>query len=159
MSTDPTQITAEGLAELKAELDHLETTRRKEISERIKIARDFGDLKENSEYHDAKNEQAFLETKIMKLRERLTTAVVVEEEKAAATGGKAAFGSQVKLRDEESGKEVTYRLVGATEANLADGKLSIESPVAQAMVGRKAGDNVVVSTPRGGRAYTVIAVD
>ncbi|MEA2495738.1 MAG: transcription elongation factor GreA [Thermoleophilaceae bacterium] len=158
MNADPTQITPQGLTELKAELDELEGPRRREISERIKIARDFGDLKENSEYHDAKNEQAFLETKIMKLRERLTTAVVVEEEKAAATG-KAAFGSQVKLRDEESGKEVTYRLVGATEANLADGKLSIESPVAQAMVGRKAGDNVVVSTPRGGRAYTVIAVD
>jgi transcription elongation factor GreA len=159
MNADPTQITPQGLTELKAELDELEGPRRREISERIKIARDFGDLKENSEYHDAKNEQAFLETKIMKLRERLTTAVVVEEEKAAATTGKAAFGSQVKLRDEESGKEVTYRLVGATEANLADGKLSIESPVAQAMVGRKAGDNVVVSTPRGGRAYTVIAVD
>jgi transcription elongation factor GreA len=159
MNADPTQITPQGLTELKAELDELEGPRRREISERIKIARDFGDLKENSEYHDAKNEQAFLETKIMKLRERLTTAVVVEEEKAAATGGKAAFGSQVKLRDEESGKEVTYRLVGATEANLSDGKLSIESPVAQAMVGRKAGDNVVVSTPRGGRAYTVIAVD
>jgi transcription elongation factor GreA len=159
MNADPTQITPQGLTELKAELDELEGPRRREISERIKIARDFGDLKENSEYHDAKNEQAFLETKIMKLRERLTTAVVVEEEKAAATGGKAAFGSQVKLRDEESGKEVTYRLVGATEANLADGKLSIESPVAQAMVGRKAGDNVVVSTPRGGRSYTVIAVD
>jgi transcription elongation factor GreA len=158
MNADPTQITPQGLSELKAELDELEGPRRREISERIKIARDFGDLKENSEYHDAKNEQAFLETKIMKLRERLTTAVVVEEEKAATTG-KAAFGSQVKLRDEESGKEVTYRLVGATEANLADGKLSIESPVAQAMVGRKAGDNVVVSTPRGGRAYTVIAVD
>jgi transcription elongation factor GreA len=158
MNADPTQITPQGLTELKAELEELEGPRRREISERIKIARDFGDLKENSEYHDAKNEQAFLETKIMKLRERLTTAVVVEEEKAAATG-KAAFGSQVKLRDEQSGKEVTYRLVGATEANLADGKLSIESPVAQAMVGRKAGDNVVVSTPRGGRAYTVIAVD
>jgi transcription elongation factor GreA len=158
MNADPTQITPQGLTELKAELDELEGPRRREISERIKTARDFGDLKENSEYHDAKNEQAFLETKIMKLRERLTTAVVVEEERAAATG-KAAFGSQVKLRDEESGKEVTYRLVGATEANLADGKLSIESPVAQAMVGRKAGDNVVVSTPRGGRAYTVIAVD
>jgi transcription elongation factor GreA len=158
MNADPTQITPQGLTDLKAELAELEGPRRREISERIKIARDFGDLKENSEYHDAKNEQAFLETKIMKLRERLTTAVVVEEEKVAATG-KAAFGSQVKLRDEESGKEVTYRLVGATEANLADGKLSIESPVAQAMVGRKAGDNVVVSTPRGGRAYTVIAVD
>ena len=158
MNADPTQITPQGLTELKAELDELEGPRRREISERIKIARDFGDLKENSEYHDAKNEQAFLETKIMKLRERLTTAVVVEDETAAGTG-KAAFGSQVKLRDEASGKEVTYRLVGATEANLADGKLSIESPVAQAMVGRKAGDNVVVTTPRGGRAYTVIAVD
>jgi transcription elongation factor GreA len=156
MNTEPTQITPEGLAELKAELDHLENTRRKEISERIKIARDFGDLKENSEYHDAKNEQAFLETKILKLRERLTSAVVVEVE---APPGKAAFGSEVKLRDEESGKEQTYRLVGATEANLAEGKLSIESPVAQAMVGRSAGDKVSVTTPRGARAYTVIAVD
>src|SRR4029078_1004204 len=130
MSTEPTQITAEGLAELKAELDHLETTRRTEISESIKIARDFGDLKENSEYHDAKNEQAFLETKIAKLRERLTSAVVVEEETAP---GEAAFGSTVKLRAEESGKELSYRLVGATEASLAEGKLSIESPVAQAI--------------------------
>ena len=156
MSTEPTQITPEGLDELKAELADLEGPRRKEISERIKIARDFGDLKENSEYHDAKNEQAFLETKILRLRERLTSAVVVEEDSA---DGKAVFGSQVKLRDEDSGKETTYRLVGATEASLADGKLSIESPVAQAMVGRKAGDKVKVATPRGERLYTLIAVD
>jgi transcription elongation factor GreA len=156
MSTEPTQITPEGLAELKAELDHLETTRRKEISERIKIARDFGDLKENSEYHDAKNEQAFLETKILKLRERLQTAVVVEEEEE---GAHARFGSQVTLRDEESGKELSYRLVGATEASLADGKLSVESPVAQAIIGRMPGDAVAVPTPRGDRRYTVISVD
>src|SRR2546430_3455873 len=106
MSTEPTQISAEGLADLKAELERLETTRCKEISERIKIARDFGDLKENSEYHDAKNEQAFLETKILKLRERLTSAVVVEDEDEQ--GAHARFGSQVTLRDEESGKELTY---------------------------------------------------
>src|SRR3954452_19091828 len=118
MSTESTQISSEGLAELKAELEHLETTRRKEISERIKIARDFGDLKENSEYHDAKNEQAFLETKILRLRERLNTAVVMETE----DGAHAQFGSTVKLRDEDSGKELSYKLVGATEANLADGK-------------------------------------
>jgi transcription elongation factor GreA len=155
MSTEPTQITSEGLDELKAELAELEGPRRKEISERIKIARDFGDLKENSEYHDAKNEQAFLETKILRLRERLTSAVVVEDDSA---DGEAVFGSQVKLRD-DSGKETTYRLVGATEANLADGKLSIESPVAQAMVGRKAGEMVKVATPRGERVYTLIAVD
>jgi len=155
MSTEPTQITAEGLAELKAELDQLEGPRRKEISERIKIARDFGDLKENSEYHDAKNEQAFLETKILKLRERLTQAVVIEGE----AGSHARFGSSVKLRDEKSGNEVAYKLVGATEANLADGKLSVESPVAQAVVGKIAGDKVAVSTPRGDRLYTLVSVD
>lgn len=156
MSTEPTQITAEGLAELKAELEHLETTKRKEISERIKIARDFGDLKENSEYHDAKNEQAFLETKIAKLRERLTSAVVVETDDDAAH---AQFGCTVKLRDEESGKEQEYKLVGATEASLVEGKLSVESPVAQALIGKHAGDKVVVPTPRGDRNYTLISVD
>jgi transcription elongation factor GreA len=156
MSTEPMQITAEGLAELKAELDHLETTRRKEISQRIKIARDFGDLKENSEYHDAKNEQAFLETKILKLRERLHSAVVVVEDEE---GAHARFGSTVTLRDEESGKELAYRLVGATEASLAEGKLSVESPVAQAIIGKTAGDRVAVPTPRGDRQYTLIDVD
>jgi transcription elongation factor GreA len=155
MSTEPTQISADGLAELKAELEHLETTRRREISERIKIARDFGDLKENSEYHDAKNEQAFLETKILRLRERLNSAVVVEGEE----GSHAQFGSQVKLRDEASGKELDYKLVGATEASVAEGKLSVESPVAQAIIGRSAGDKVVVSTPRGDRSYTLVSVD
>jgi transcription elongation factor GreA len=155
MSTEPTQISAEGLADLKAELEHLEGTRRKEISERIKIARDFGDLKENSEYHDAKNEQAFLETKILKLRERLNSAVVVEEEE----GAHARFGSEVKLRDEESGKDLTYKLVGATEASLAEGKLSVESPVAQAIIGKMPGDKVSVPTPRGDRKYTLVSVD
>ena len=155
MSTEPTQITAEGLAELKAELEHLETSRRKEISERIKTARDFGDLKENSEYHDAKNEQAFLETKILKLRERLNSAVVVETE----DGAHAQFGSTVKVRDEESGKEQEYTIVGATEASLAEGKLSVESPVAQAIIGKHAGDKATVSTPRGERVFTLISVD
>jgi transcription elongation factor GreA len=155
MSTDSNQISAIGLEELKAELAHLEGTRRKEIAERIKIARDFGDLKENSEYHDAKNEQAFLETKIMRLRERLTQAVVTKDEQGS---DKASFGSSVKLRDEESGKELSYRLVGATEANLAEGKLSVESPVAQAVIGAGKGDVVKVSTPRGDRRYKVLSV-
>ena len=101
--------------------------------------------------------QAFLETKILKLRERLTSAVVVADEDEE--GAHARFGSQVTLRDEESGKELTYRLVGATEASLADGKLSVESPVAQAVVGRMAGDKVVVPTPRGDRGYTLMSVD
>ena len=155
MSTEPTQITSEGLAELKAELEQLEGPRRKEISERIKIARDFGDLKENSEYHDAKNEQAFLETKIAKLRDRLAHATVVE---ADSPDGQVGFGSQVTLRDEDSGKELVYKLVGATEADLAEGTLSVESPVAQAVVGASVGDVVSVKTPGGTRSYTVVTV-
>src|SRR3979409_859892 len=127
MSTEINQISAQGLKDLKDELAPLQCERRREIAERIKIARDFGDLKENSEYHDAKNEQAFLETKIAKLRERLTSAVVRDGEE----GSQARIDSAVMLRDEETGKEVRYRLVCATEANLAEGKLSIESPVAQ----------------------------
>jgi transcription elongation factor GreA len=155
MSTESNQITPQGLKDLEAELAHLEGDARRELAERIKTARDFGDLKENSEYHDAKNEQAFLETKILRLRERLTHAVVVKEDK----GRGARFGSSVKLRDEESGKELSYRLVGATEANLSDGTLSIESPVAQAVVGRSVGDVVKVHTPRGDRAYKLLSVE
>lgn len=153
--SEPTQFTAAGLRELEEELAYLEGDRRREISERIKIARDFGDLKENSEYHDAKNEQAFLETKIARLRERLVHAEVVE---GSGTAGEASFGSQVVLRDESSGKDLDYRLVGATEANLAEGKLSIESPVAQAVLGHRVGDIVKVPTPGGDRTYKVISL-
>lgn len=152
---EPTQFTAARLRELEEELAYLEGDRRREISERIKIARDFGDLKENSEYHDAKNEQAFLETKIARMRERLMHAEVVEE---SAGDGEASFGSQVVLRDEASGKDLDYKLVGATEANLAEGKLSIESPVAQAVIGHRVGDVVKVPTPRGDRKYKVVSV-
>jgi transcription elongation factor GreA len=152
---ESTQITAAGLRELQAELEHLEGTRRREIADRIRTARAFGDLKENADYHDAKNEQAFLETKIARLRERLAHAVVSDEETA---DGRVAFGSQVTLRDEESGKELSYRVVGATEADVADGKLSVESPVAQAVLGASAGDVVRVETPRGERTYKVIAI-
>jgi transcription elongation factor GreA len=154
--SEPTQFTATGLRELEEELAYLEGDRRREISERIKTARDFGDLKENSEYHDAKNEQAFLETKIARLRERLMHAEVVE---GSGADGEASFGSQVVLRDEASGKDLDYRLVGATEANLAEGKLSIESPVAQAVLGHRVGDVVKVPTPRGDRTYKIVSLD
>jgi len=153
--TESTQITAAGLRDLREELEHLEGTRRQEIAERIRTARSFGDLKENSEYHDAKNEQSFLETKILKLRDRLAHAVVVDKDTPA---GQVGFGSQVTLRDEESGKELVYKLVGATEADLAGGKLSVESPVAQAVVGAAVGDVVTVETPRGARSYAVVAI-
>ena len=148
-------MTPEGYEALKAELAELEGPARREIADRIKTAREWGDLKENSEYHDAKNDQAFLETRIQRLLERLRNAEVVE---AATPGGKASVGSTVELRDEASETTVTYQLVGATEADLAAGRLSVESPLAQSVLGRGEGDTVVFRAPRGERRYRVVAV-
>jgi transcription elongation factor GreA len=150
------QITPEGLEALKEEIAHLESVERQAIAERIRTAREWGDLKENAEYHDAKNSQAFLETRIKSLNERLRGATVVAP--AGPGGEEVQFGATVELLDGESGKKVTYRLVGSTEASLADGRLSIESPVARALIGRRAGDEIAVPTPRGERRYTVVAI-
>src|SRR3954452_6643897 len=144
-----------GYQALKAELEDLEAAARREIAERIKTAREWGDLKENSEYHDAKNDQAFLETRIARLTERLRNAEVVEE---ATPGGKASVGSTVELREEDSGTTVTYQLVGATEADLSSGRLSVESPLAQSVLGTGEGDTVKFRAPRGERRYVVVAV-
>jgi transcription elongation factor GreA len=149
------QMTREGYEALKAELAELEGAARREIADRIKTAREWGDLKENSEYHDAKNDQAFLETRIARLTERLRNAEVVE---AADPGGAASVGSTVELRDEDAGTTVTYQLVGATEADLAAGRLSVESPLAQSVLGCAEGDSVVFDAPRGQRRYRVVAV-
>jgi len=149
------QITPEGYEALKAEVAELEGPARREIAERIKTAREWGDLKENSEYHDAKNEQAMLERRIAVLTERLRNAEVVREPQ---TAGEVAVGTTVQLRDKESGRSVSYRLVGATEADLAEGRLSVESPIAQAALGHRAGDVVVARTPRGDRSYEVVSV-
>src|ERR1700735_3682935 len=128
-------ITAEGLEILNAELAELEGEGRREIAERIKTAREWGDLKENSEYHDAKNEQAHLETKIARLREKIAAAVVVEE--APVADGVVGFGSTVVVR-EEDGAERTWRIVSSHDADPAEGRLSAESPVALALLGRAA---------------------
>lgn len=149
------QITAEGLAALKQELEELEIKGRHEIAERIKTAREFGDLKENSEYHDAKNDQAHLETKILTLRDRHDNAVVVE---SAAGSGEIALGSHVKVRDEENGKENDYQLVSATEADVTQGKLSYDSPLARALAGSAKGQVVEFETPRGTRRLQIVAV-
>jgi transcription elongation factor GreA len=140
---------------LSAELARLEDEGRRDMAQRIKTAREFGDLKENAEYHDAKNSQALLETRIAKLRERLANANVVE---GPADDGSVQFGSTVTVRDEQSGREQVFRLVGSGEANAAEGKLSIASPVAQALQGLRVGSAARVSTPKGERIFTVIAV-
>jgi transcription elongation factor GreA len=149
--------TAEGLEALKAELAALEGEGRREIAARIKTAREWGDLKENAEYHDAKNDQAHLETKIARLRERIAGAVVVDEG-AGAGSGVVSFGSTVVVR-EGQGPEQSWRIVGSGEASPAEGRLSAESPVAAALLGRAAGEEVSVSLPRGVRVLQIVSVD
>jgi transcription elongation factor GreA len=150
-------MTADGLQELHGELEELEGDGRREIAERIKTAREWGDLKENSEYHDAKNEQAHLETKIARLRERIAAAVVVEETTSSASGV-VGFGCTVHVRD-QSGAEQTWRIVSSHDAAPAEGKLSAESPVAVALLGRSAGDKASVALPKGTRELTIVSVD
>jgi transcription elongation factor GreA len=149
---DGEAITPAGLEALESELDQLQTVRRREIAARILAARDLGDLKENAEYHIAKDDQAHLETRIKRLRERLRNAVVVEP---SATGATYGFGRTAEVLDEASGKLHVWTIVGPTEADVAQGKLSAESPVARALLGRSAGDAVDVQTPRGARRYKV----
>ena len=147
-------ITADGLEALKAELEALEGPARRALAEKIKRARELGDLSENAEYHMAKEEQAHLETKILRLQARLRNAVVVEAPDAGATV--VAFGGTVTVADEETGREMTYTLVGPTEADLKAGKLSSESPVAQALLGRAAGEIAEVQTPKGTKRWRVL---
>jgi transcription elongation factor GreA len=155
--TEPTNMTtADGLQTLEDELAVLEGEGRREIAERIKTAREWGDLKENSEYHDAKNEQAHLETKIARLREKISGAVVVKDtpDKSAGVVG---FGSTVVVRDPE-GVEQTWRIVSSHDAAPRDGRLSAESPVAVALLGRAPGEQAAVSLPKGKRTLTVVSV-
>jgi transcription elongation factor GreA len=145
-------ITPEGLEELKAELHELETTRRQEMARRIEAARSLGDLKENAEYHIAKDDQAHLETKILRLRERLRNAVVVEPD---ARSTDFSFGRTAEVRDLATDKVHTWTIVGPTEADIGQGRLSSESPVAAALLGLTEGEEAEVETPGGARRYRV----
>lgn len=156
MASDATNmITEDGLRELHEELAALESEGRREIAERIKVAREWGDLKENSEYHDAKNDQAHLETKIARLRERISSAVVVEQQ--AGEADTVGFGSTVVVRD-QGGVERTWSIVSSHDASPAEGRISADSPVARALLGRRAGDQVAVMLPRGESVLTVLSV-
>lgn len=148
-------MTPEGLETLKGELAVLEGDGRREIAERIKTAREWGDLKENSEYHDAKNDQAHLETKIARLREKIADAVVVAEEPTA--GGVVGLGSTVVVRDDDGGEQ-TWQIVSSHDASPREGRLSAESPMAVALLGRGAGDTTSVTLPRGTRKLTILSV-
>ena len=145
-------ITAEGIEALRKEIEQLEGTGRTEMAARIKAARELGDLKENAEYHIAKEDQAHLETRIKRLRERLRNAVVVDVDEAADT---FAFGRTAEVLDEAKDELNTWTLVGSTEADLAQGRLSAESPIGEALRDAKVGERVEIETPRGTRAFVV----
>jgi len=140
-------LTPEGLDKLKDEIEHLSTVRRREVADRIKEAREFGDISENSEYDDAKNEQAMLEARIATLEEKLRSASVIDA--AQLDSNVVRVGSLVSVKDEGSGKSLKYTIVGSTEANPSENRLSNESPVGKGLLGRKKGDTVKVQLPNG----------
>ena len=149
-------LTKEGYNALKKEIDDLSTRRRREVAERIKTAREFGDIAENAEYDSAKNEQAMLEARIAKLEERLASSRVIE--KREISKDVVSVGSTVRLRDVDAKQTVEYRIVGSAEANPAELKLSNESPVGKAILGRKKGETVEVTTPRGSLKYKILEI-
>ena len=140
-------LTPEGLEKLQEELETLRTTRRREVAERIKEAREFGDIAENSEYDDAKNEQAMVESRIAQLEERLRGAQVID--KTDIPTDKVEVGTLVHVKDEKTGKSVKYTIVGSAEANPGENRLSNEAPVGRALMGHKRGEIVSVQVPRG----------
>src|SRR6059058_1162595 len=142
-------LTPEGHKKLQEEIDYLRNDKRREVADRIRIAREFGDIAENAEYDDAKNEQAMLEHKIAQLEERLLNARVID--KGDIDTSVVSVGSVVRLRDVDAKETVEYHIVGSAEANPAERRLSNESPVGKAIIGRKKGETVEVTTPRGSK--------
>jgi transcription elongation factor GreA len=139
-------LTPEGLEELKTKIEHLSTERRREVAERIKAAREFGDIAENAEYDDAKNEQAMLEKQISDLEDKLRSATVIDE---PPSNDVVSVGVTVHLKDQKTDKSQKFKIVGSAEANPAEQKLSNESPVGRALIGHKRGDVVSVPVPKG----------
>lgn len=149
-------LTKEGYDKLVEELSDLVSRRRKEVAQRIKESIEFGDLSENSEYDDAKNEQAFVEGRITEINEILNEAKVVE----GGNGRRKTvdIGCRVKLKDLETGEDAEYRIVGSVEADPGDHKISNESPVGQAIMGKKTGQTVEVKVPRGTLQYQIVSI-
>lgn len=145
--TKPTVITDEGLKRLEKELEELKTVRRKEVAEKIKVALSFGDLSENSEYDEAKNEQAIIEGRIAEIENQLKNVRVLDEAELGVEN--VHVGSLVTVREKSKKTSTTYRIVGSTEADPLNGRISDESPVGKALVGHRKGDEVEVETPGG----------
>src|SRR5437667_4655429 len=149
-------LSAQGYEKLRREIECLQTEKRREVAERIRVAREFGDIAENAEYDDAKNEQAMLEHKIAQLEERLLAARVISKKEISKDT--VSVGSKVRLRDVAANKTFEYHIVGSAEANPAENKLSNESPVGKAIMGHKKGDVVEVAAPRGALKFKILEI-
>ncbi|MBQ5320737.1 MAG: transcription elongation factor GreA [Oscillospiraceae bacterium] len=150
-------VTDEGLRKLELELEELKTIKRKEVAEKIKVALSFGDLSENSEYDEAKNEQAFVESRIATLEAMLKVAKVVDESELSTD--KVAIGSKVKVLNVTRNTEAVYNIVGSTESDPLKGKISDESPIGKALIGAKAGDVVSVEAPAGTITIEILEIN
>jgi transcription elongation factor GreA len=149
-------ITPEGAVHLREELNHLKSVERPAIIQAIAVAREHGDLSENAEYHAARDRQSFIEGRIKELENKLALAEVIDPTKLA--GSRVAFGATVKVANTSTGEEFTYRILGADEADLAKGSISITSPLARSLVGKQVGDEVQVRMPGGERTYEVLDI-
>ena len=156
MSEQMYPVTKQGHEQLKTELKHLMSVVRPEVVQAIADAREHGDLKENAEYHAAKEQQSHNEGRIMELEDMINRADVIDV--ASLSGSQVKFGATVKLIDEDTETEVTYQIVGDFEADLEQGKISVSSPIARALIGKSDGDSVEVNTPGGGKSYEILGV-
>lgn len=153
-------LTLEGKAKLEAELAELKSTKREEIAEKIKVARSYGDLSENSEYDEAKNEQAIVESRIATLEATLKNAVIVEDDGVVSEDNDAIWlGNTVTVLDVETGDELVYDIVSSIEADPMNGKISDDSPLGKAILGRKAGETIEVEAPIGMLEYKILKVE
>jgi transcription elongation factor GreA len=150
-------ITPEGAAKLREELLHLKSVERPAIIQAIATAREHGDLSENAEYHAARDRQSFIEGRVKELEDKLARAEVIDLAKLAG-GDRVAFGAVVKLSNADTGEEVSYRILGADESDLAKGSISITSPLARSLIGKQVGDEVKVRMPGGDRTYEVLDI-
>ncbi len=157
MSMERVPVTIEGYKSLEEELQRLKSVERPRIIAAISEARAHGDLSENAEYHAAKEQQGLNEARVAELEDKISRAEVIDTSKLS--GATIKFGATVSLADDDSGDKVKYTIVGDTEANLREGKISISSPIARALIGKSKGDNVEVTTPKGSRGFQVLKVE
>lgn len=156
MDNKQVKLTEDGLKQLEEELEYLKTKKRKEVSEKIKVALGFGDLSENSEYDEAKNEQAQVEARIVSVENMLKNAIVIDESERDTS--KVELGATVTIHDIEFDEDITYKIVGSTEADLDEGRLSDESPLGKSLMGKAEGEMIDVDAPAGVIQYKILKI-